>query len=533
MDRKTLEKEKNLVLELEANRGNLSNEQLEELLRLKCRTDFLTYAKFITGGLFKPYPVHKLICRFVQNIADGVEEYKRTAISLPPRTGKSLLISKIFPSWQMGRSPTAQFIMSSYALGLSQENSRAVLSFLDSEKFKWVFPECTVYIDKCNLTTIRNEHGGLIKVASAGGNVTGFGFGCLDEEQLPGIGILDDLLADGNSDTVMESTFAWVQTQFLTRSLPVNAIISMGTRFHKDDITGRLLSASAENWKILNVPALCVDEDTDPLNRKLGESHWSEFFPVEDLLVIKQNIGEKDFESLYQGSPVTVGGSIFKLHWIQTYRSTKSHNYSYLYLTVDSACRERTQNDYTCICVWGYKHESSEIHLIDVILTRLEFPDLVKEIQRITSLYKVRAVYIEGAQSGISLAQTLKKSLRILVKELIPSKDKVLRANSISTIVENGYVKINENLQNLDERISDLTSFPYIRHDDFVDAFVYGVMVLRDEIGLSLKSQIRTSKPAHLMIDAIPTKTQDVLTPQVSRIFVASSEKNLGKLKYR
>lgn len=542
MDKQTLIEEKQMVKDLESRKSSLSKNELEELLRLKCRTDFLTYAKFITSGVFKPFPVHRVICDFIQKIADGEPEYRRTVISLPPRTGKSLLISKIFPSWQMGRSPLAQFIMSSYAMGLSQENSRSVLNYIKSDKFKWVFPECDIDSDKCNLTTIRNLNGGLIKVASAGGNVTGFGFGSITNEELPGIGILDDLLADGNSETIMESTFAWVQTQFLTRALPNNAIISMGTRFHKDDVTGRLISAAPEEWKILNVPALCTDEETDPLNRKLGESHWPEFFPVAALNVIRKNIGEKDFEALYQGNPITMGGAIFKHHWIQTY--SYDHNsdqrYSYTYMTVDTACKDKTKNDYTSVCVWGYSKQNNEIHLIDVILDRFDFPDLLKEIKTYISLYRVRSIYIESVQTGAALAQTLKKTLNISVKELIPNKDKVLRANSIAPLVEAGYVRINENITNYEERIAELTSFPYIRRDDFIDAFVYGVMVLRDDIGIGVKTTIKTSDPKPQIntssdFTPIETKTQNVLTPKVSRIFTTqnSGSRAFSGLKYR
>jgi hypothetical protein len=94
------------------------------------------------------------------------------------------------------------------------------------------------------------------------------------DNDLPGIGLLDDLLEDGNSQATLDSTYNWTTTQFLTRGLPNHSIISMGTRFHVDDVTGRLLKAEPEKWRVLNIPALCDDEENDPLGRKLGESHW-------------------------------------------------------------------------------------------------------------------------------------------------------------------------------------------------------------------------------------------------------------------
>ena len=494
MNKKELKEEREIVADMQKRGSSLSATDKEELLRLKCRTDFVTFAKVITDLQFKSYPVHELICSYLQNIGDGNKDYKYSAISLPPRTGKSMLISRIFPAWQIGRSPTAQFIMSSYALGLSTENSRAVMDYITSEKFSWIFPECEVNKEKCNLTALRTENGGLIKVASAGSSVTGFGYGVIDDQDLPGVGLLDDLLADGNSLTVMESTFSWVQAQFLTRGLPNHAIISMGTRFHCDDVIGRLLSADRANWKELNVPAICVDEDNDSLGRELGESHWPEFFPIENLQAIKKSIGERDFNSLYQGQPAGDAGAIFKEHWLETY--DKQVKYSYIYATIDTAYKAESMNDFTAICVWGLD-KSKGLRLLHVVMERMEFPDLQKLIPKIVKQWKIRCVYIEGRASGVPLIQTLKSTLTIQIKELVPSKDKVLRANSVAPLVEDGCVSIYENIPNLQERINELTSFPFIKNDDFVDAFVYGITVYRDELmgGTMTSGGIRSSLP--------------------------------------
>lgn len=486
MNKKELAKEKALVKEMEDSIATLSPLDKSELLRLKCRTDILAYAKFIThqvpiAGKFQPFKVHEVIGHFLQHIGDGEPEYQQTAISLPPRTGKSLMISKIFPSWQMGRSPTAQFIMSSYALQLTNENARAVIDYMTSDVYAWLFPECQVDENKCNLQTIRNENGGLIKMSSAGGNVTGFGFGVIDNEELPGAGILDDLLADGNSLQVMETTFAWTTAQFLTRGLPNHSIISMGTRFHVDDVIGRLLKADPERWKELNVPALCLDEENDVLGRKLGESHWPEFFPPANLLAIKKSIGDTDFNSLYQGRPAGEQGAIFKEPWIK-YHEKSSGKYSYIYATIDPAYKAERTNDYTAICVWGFDKQNRELHLIHYVLERMEFPEMEKLLPQMIKQWKIRAVYIEGRAAGMPLIQTLRRTTNISIKELVPNKDKVLRANAVAPLVEDGVLSLYENLPNLQERISELTSFPFIKHDDWVDSVVYGLTVYRDEL---------------------------------------------------
>jgi len=127
----------------------------------------------------------------------------------------------------------------------------------------------------------------------------------------------------------------------------------------------------------------------------------------------------------------------------------------------------------------------------------MEFPDLQKLIPKIVKQWKIRCVYIEGRASGVPLIQSLRTSLSIQIKELVPSKDKVLRANSVAPLVEEGVVSLYENIPNLQERINELTSFPFIKNDDFVDAFVYGVTVYRDELmgGKTSSGGIRTSLP--------------------------------------
>jgi predicted phage terminase large subunit-like protein len=486
MNKVELAREKSIMREMEKSLKSLSSIDKQELLRLKCRTDFLTFARYITSevpvaGKFQPFKVHEVIGGHLQKIGDGDKEYKQSAISLPPRAGKSLLISKVFPAWQMGRSPTAQFIMSSYALQLTNENSRAVIEYISHEQFKWLFPECEVDRDKCNLGAIRNNNGGLIKIASAGGNVTGFGFGTISDEDLPGVGILDDLLADGNSAAVMETTFAWTQTQFLTRGLPNYSIISMGTRFHVDDVIGRLLKADPDRWVELNIPALCVDEENDILRRKLGESHWPEFFPVENLEAVRKSIGDRDFNSLYQGRPAGEQGAIFKETWFE-YHEKNLGRYSYIYATVDTAYKAERANDYTAICVWGFDKKATKLHLMHYVLDRIEFPEMEKLLPQLIKQWKIRAVYIEGRAAGMPLIQTLRRTTNISIKELNPNKDKVLRANAVAPLVEAGVLSLYENLPQLPERISEITSFPFIKHDDWVDSVVYGLTVYRDEL---------------------------------------------------
>ena len=492
MNKAQLAEEKALVREMTAKMAYLGPDEKKELLRLRCRTEFVTFAKYITrevssSGTFVPYKVHELICHYVQNICDGVPDYRRTVISLPPRTGKSMLLSKLMPSWQLGRSPTAQMIMASYALKLSQENSRAILAYTTSEAFQWIFPECVVLEKNSNLKTIRSEQGGLIMSASAGGGVTGFGYGVISEDDLPGIGILDDLLEDGNSAQVLDSTWTWATRQFMTRGLPNNCVASIGTRFHKEDVSGRLIASDPDLWKQLNVPALCVDEENDPLERKLGESHWPEFFPVSALESIKKQ-DEKTFEVLYQGNPKGENGAIFKDFWFE-YHDKNRENYEYVFATADTALKKGQENDSSVICVFGVVRKTRKLHLVHMYSEKMEFPELLKAMPTWLKMWRVRTLYIEARASGLPLIQMLRTELQIPVREIIPTKDKVLRANEVAPLAEDGRVSIYAEMPGLSDFMSELTAFPYTKHDDRTDAFCAGLKIYRDEIMGSAKAE--------------------------------------------
>lgn len=492
MNKSELAKEKIKVKEMMSKVESLTLDERKELLRLRCRTEFITYAKFITrevsnSGVFNPYDVHKLICNWVQKICDGDIDYKRTAISLPPRTGKSLLISKLLPSFQLGRSPTSQAILASYALKLTHENSRAILDFVTSEAFKWLFPECTIKRSDCNLKVIRSQQGGIIMSASSGAGVTGFGFGTISGDDLPGIGILDDVIEDGNSPQVLDTTWGWVSQQFGTRMLPNFALMSVGTRFHKNDIIGRQIESDPDAWRVLNVPALCLDTENDPLGRKnLDESHWPEFFPKEVLESVKKQ-DEKTFNTLYQGRPEGEDGSIFKDFWFEQHEKNRE-NYEYVFATADTALKKEEANDPSVICIFGVVRKTRKLHLLHVYKEKMEFPELLKAMPLWLKTWRVRSLYIESRASGLPLIQMLRKELQTPVKEVIPTKDKILRANEVAPVAEERRVSVYENIPKLPELMSELCGFPYSKHDDFVDSFCMGLKIYRDEIMGSAKA---------------------------------------------
>lgn len=181
-------------------------------------------------------------------------------------------------------------------------------------------------------------------------------------------------------------------------------------------------------------------------------------------------------------------------------------------------------NDYTAICVWGYERKSAKLHLIHVFMDRLEFPDLQKMLPKFVKDWKIRCLYIEGRAQGVPLIQSLKKTINISLKELVPNKDKVLRANSVAPLAEDGRVSLYENIPNLPERLSELCSFPFIKNDDFVDAFVYGITVFRDEImGGSAISGGKREKLPRILYDPYSKSGSRRTSTDVGKIYGTGS----------
>ncbi len=443
-------------------------QHVQRLVQLQCRHNFLSFCKFVTNGAFKPFAVHKKICDLLDKVARGEE--RKVVISAPPRHGKSFLTAQLFPAYILGRNPHSQNIIASYGKSLSREHALKTLDILNSPRYKLVFPEVELK-SKEIAEIIRLKSGGVSRITSAGANCTGFGFGTLDSEDFPGIALADDLLADGNSQAIMNSTWEWTAQQFLTRKLPNHAVILIGTRFHKSDITGRILEAEPGEWTTLNIPALCSDESTDPLGRKLGESAWPEYFPAEQLESTQRQIGERAWNALYQGNPVSDSTKLFRRELFNYYSQLPL--FRYYYITADTAFSTKESADESALMVWGVSLDN-KLWLLDCQHGRWDFNQLLQQTQMLANQWKVNEIAIEAKASGQSLIQVLAKELpNIKITPLKADKDKQTRAAAVTSLVSHVWVPGQRSW--LAAILEQLEDFPLAAHDDLVDCFVHGV----------------------------------------------------------
>lgn len=244
-------------------------------------------------------------------------------VFMPPRHGKSELVSRRFPAYLFGRNPHEQVIACSYADSLAASMNRDVQRIIDSAEYQAIFPKTRLSGKNTRTASqqawLRNSsefeivgEGGYYKSAGVGGGITGRGFHT---------GIIDDPYKDekeASSPTVRAGVWEWYTSTFLSREEADANIVLTLTRWHMHDLASQILEADgADAWEVLNLPALAEGKlhPVDP--RKDGEALWPEKYSEVTLKKKKKTMPASQWEALYQQRPIPKGGSTFKLEWIK------------------------------------------------------------------------------------------------------------------------------------------------------------------------------------------------------------------------
>ena len=427
----------------------------DHLLKLRrSRHDLIAFSQYTMPGYMDPPHLHRLAGR-LEAIDRG--ELKRLIVTMPPRHGKSTEVSVLFPCWHLGRHPVAQIVQSGYAESIALVHSRSARTVFNDRAMARVFPGVRERTGPKTERQAAQEWettgGGKYYAVGVGGGLTGRGFN---------IGIIDDPVKDAeeaSSARVRQSVWDWYTQVFRTRAEPDAAIIIVMTRWHDDDLVGRLLKAAAaggEQWEILHLPAL--DED--------GKALWPERYPEAALQDILATLGTRAFTSLYQGNPVVATGNIIKREWFQYYDERPPVDR--IIHSWDTAFKKNQANDPSAGLSWGVT--SNRIYLLDVVNERMEFPELKRLVQAMWEKDRAHAVLVEDAASGQSLVQELQRETRMPILPIKPQGDKEARVNSITPLLEAGRVFLPRSAPWLFDYLEQLCGFPTAPHDDMVDA---------------------------------------------------------------
>jgi predicted phage terminase large subunit-like protein len=381
-------------------------------------------------------------------------EIDRLMVFMPPRHGKSEKASKRFPAWYLGRNPKRQIIAASYNSDLATDFGREVRNIVASPEFAEVFPHVGLRQDSRAADRMNTGQGGAYFAVGVGTATTGRG---------AHLGLIDDPFKDreeADSETQREKVWNWYRSTFFTRLMPGGAIVLIQTRWHEDDLAGRLLEheGSVEEggqWTVLDLPAISPS----------GEALWPEWYDLKALERIKNTIGPREWSALYMQRPQPDEGGFFQRAWFQTWTDKPQH--LRIYGTSDYAVTDGG-GDYTVHRIWGID-EKFNIYRLDGWRGQATADVWMDEKINLIERWKPSAWFGEAGVIQKAVEPMLRRRMRerrvFCRLEWVPSiHDKPTRARGFQARASMGTVFFEPGAD-----ISEFLHFPAGKHDDEVD----------------------------------------------------------------
>ena len=295
---------------------------------------------------------HTLIAEKCQQLIQGTLGSDRLMLFMPPQHGKSEVVSRKLPAWALGYNPLLKIVGTSYSADLAQGFSRSIQRTIDSTEYSEVFPNTFLNNQRIKnddrRSWVRNVdmfetvgYGGFYKAVGVGGSLTG---------TPADLGIIDDPVKDAleaGSPTYRQRVWEWYTDVFLTRLHNESKQILIMTRWHEDDLAGRLLKNEPEKWVVINIPAIREDMSNNEDPRKVGEPLWEERHSLQRLRDVEQR-SPRTFAALYQQRPVINGGNIVKRDWfkhISIAEFKRIYHEEPIVFFLDTAYTDKTQDD--------------------------------------------------------------------------------------------------------------------------------------------------------------------------------------------
>lgn len=472
---------------------------MQELIgRELCRRRLLPFVMRFKPS-YDPGWVHKDICtrleQFSQDVANGLSP--RLMLFMPPRSGKSELVSRNFPAWHLGNYPEHEFIATSYSSALAFKFSRSVRSLLREPDYNRVFPDTQLDPDTQSVEYWQTTQRGAYMAAGVSGPLTGNGMH---------IGVIDDPVKnreEADSENVRQSIKEWYTSTFYTRLAPGGGILIVLTRWHHDDLAGWLLEEAkngGDQWETVVYPAIA---EVDEVYRQKGEALHPARYPLEALARIRNAIGDRDFTSLYQQRPTADEGAFFRREWMRFYDIEERPPISEMsiYAAWDLAIGKKSENDETVGVTVGIDRQE-RAWVLDLVHGRWDALEICDAVLDSWRLWKPSRVGIERGQIFMTLGPLLRQRIKersdwsfpLDEDGLRPGKsDKMARAAPIQGRMRQGMVYIPRHAVWREELVQQLLQFPNARHDDMVDAIAWIGQMLQLFSTVTIKQTKSTS----------------------------------------
>jgi hypothetical protein len=502
----------------------------ELLIRRKARASVLDYANAIEvpgkpvneedpdTEFFKPIETtmaqhHRIILETMERISST--RYGRAMFFMPPGSAKSTYASVVFPSRYLGSAPNRKLILASYGDDLARKMGRRTRSIIKQTRFKRIF-DCELTSESSAADEFSLTNGSEYIACGIQSGVTG--------NRANGV-IIDDPVKNreqADSPTIRDKIWGEYEDSVKTRLVPGGWVVIIQTRWHEDDLSGRILP---EAWKGESGPILCRDGNVweivclqarcevqnDPLGRKIGEYLWPEWFDLKHWAQFQSNV--RTWASLYQQLPRPMEGTLFQLANMLVDGMPVSWpiHCDYVYAVLDSALKTGDKNDGTAVTYFARnKHVGHKLIILDWDITQIEsdliaewFPSIMTRVEELAKLCGARfgsvGIFVEDKGSGITLLQRAERSgwPAQAIDSKLTSMSKDARGTGVSDFVHRGEVKLSEHAYNKTVAYKGRTQnhllsqvFGYRlgipnQADDAYDTTVYGIAIgLGDSDGL-------------------------------------------------
>ena len=469
-----------------------------EIFRRKLRKDYSAYVPYVNPG-FCMTKFHKYLCNEIQTFIEMPPTGKAMDIlllSVPPQHGKSFTVTETLPSWFLGKHPEDSVIICSYDGTIAEGFSRK-----NRDKFNEYATD--IFGAKPNMAVQgvslwETDKGGRCRAAGLKAGITSFGAELF---------IIDDPIKNkeaAQSETIISKIHSEMGPSVQSRIHPGGKLIVIQTRWIENDVIGFVENKWGEYiWKTINLPCECEDEENDPLGRKLGEALMGEHLGDKDIpakirndndwlrskkILVVAGDGEYTWNALYQGHPSAQNGNLFHADWWQLYSrdTVKPTDFDYLCLSVDATFKKTETSDMVAIELWGLRQNHA--FLYKLVNKRMGFVDTLARIKKFLEEYPmIDELIIEDKANGSAIIDTLRYSEGVPpIVGVNPLGGKYSRAQAVSPFVSTLAVHIpddfseyenrdiewdtNEKLTGTQKFIIQHSKFPFMKHDDMVDA---------------------------------------------------------------
>lgn len=417
---------------------------------------------------------HKIMAESFERVVNG--DLKRLIINMPPRHTKSEFASYLLPAWFLGQYPEKKIIQTAHTAELSVGFGRKVRNLVDSEDYKEIFPELGLRADSKAAGRWSTSKGGEYFAIGVGGAVTGKGADLL---------IIDDPHSEQEGQSadpaVFDKVYDWYTSGPRQRLQPGGAIIIVMTRWHKRDLTGKIIKTSVQRegmdeWELIEFPAIMPS----------GNALWPEFWSLAELEALRSELPAPKWQAQYQQDPSSEESALVKREWWKKWEDEIPPPCEFIIQSWDTAFLKTQRADYSACTTWGVFYHPDEqgvtqpnIILLDAFKDRLEFPELKKCAFEFYNEFEPDACIVEAKAAGTPLIFEL-RAMGIPVSEYTPSRgnDKISRVNAVSDLFASGIVWCPET-RFAEEVIEEFASFPAGEHDDLVDSSTQALLRFR------------------------------------------------------